>query len=89
MNFVKNDEPILDVAEIQLGFGQPTAIIATFQVEVDRVARPPDLEGQRRLPDLSGSNQGHRRLAVESGFHCSLYDSGIRPCNPSKLWKIY
>ena len=89
MNFVKNDEPILDVAEIQLGFGQPTAIIAVFQIEVDRVARLPDLERQRRLPDLPGSNQGHRRLTIESGFHCSPNDPGNHPCKLSTLWNIY
>ena len=67
MDLVQDDEPILRVVE--RGLRQTVAVVAVFEVEVERVPPAADLQGQRGLANLSRADQRDRGLALQGAFN--------------------
>ena len=62
MNFIQNHEPVGDGVEEQDGLGEPVAIVAVFQVEVDRIAVFADVKRQSCLAGLARAEDGDGSL---------------------------
>ena len=88
VDLVQDDEPILQVVEEQRGLGEPVAIVAVLQIEVERIARSCDLQCECRLADLPRPDQGHGDLAVQGAFDVWRDYSWNHPCNLSIPWTI-
>jgi len=63
MNFVEDDQPILVGVEKQRRISQLRPIGAAFQIQVERVPFVCELDGKRRLADLSRTRQSNGGLS--------------------------
>ena len=80
---------VLHVVEKQRGLGEPVAIVAVLEIEIERIARLCDLQRKSRLADLPRPDQGYSGLTVQGVFDVGSDDSRNHPCNLSTLWIIY
>ena len=78
MDLVQDDEPILRVVE--RGLRQTVAVVAVFEVEVERVPPAADLQGQRGLANLSRADQRDRGLALQGAFNVAGDGEGFTMC---------
>ena len=57
MHLIEDYQPALVIRQVQFGVGEPRPVSGRFKVEVHRVNRLGDFEGESRLTDLARSEQ--------------------------------
>ena len=68
LDFVENDELVLVAGEVKLGLCQLVAVAGGLEVEVEAVVAGAELEGERGLAGLAGSEEGNGGKLVETGL---------------------
>lgn len=81
MHLVQDHQFVLMIRQVELGIRQSAAIRCRFQIEIERRALSPDLQRQRRLSDLTGSQQSHGRVFAQERRQLGLDSTGDHPCN--------
>ena len=88
MDFVDDDQAIGVHPEKEQGLGQPGAIEARLEVEVEGALDLGDLVGEGRLPHLAWTDQRHRRLAGQGNPEGFRRTSIYHPCKLKKSVSI-
>lgn len=77
MDLIEDEQLVRMLAQIELRIAEFVAIRGRLQIEIEGRTVLGNLQGQRRLADLPGSQQRHRRGLVQP-FHQSILPQGSR-----------
>lgn len=92
LELIEDRQPARLSAQEQLGIRELVAVRVPLEIEVDRRARPGDLQGQRRLAHLARSEQGNDRKGIQAAAksgaessrnHCKI-ELRLKICNEER-----